>query len=164
MFDWPGDAGQHPRLFVSRVQLKALWSRHDADPALLEPLLKDGAAKSEQAIGYTPNWSTNQAGGAYLLTGSAEVAAQTLLLPRLRKALNYDLWGYQFGAAGDPVVFLYDAVIDSPLVSAAERPVLQAQMAYFGYRLTDPAVWSAERGILLGQPEHDGHLGDCRAA
>ena len=57
------------------------------------------AAKSEQAIGYTPNWSTNQAGGAYLLTGSAEVAAQTLLLPRLRKALNYDLWGYQFGSA-----------------------------------------------------------------
>ena len=28
--------------------------------------------------------------------------------------------------------------------------MLQAQMAYFGYRLTDPAVWSAERGYCSG--------------
>ena len=68
---------------------------------------------------------------------------------RLRQALDYDIWGCQFGSAGSPPTF-YDALIDTPLVSEADRPVLRARMAYFAYRLTDPAVWSAERGYCSG--------------
>jgi hypothetical protein len=150
VLEWPGDAGRHPHLFVSRSQLEDFWKRHDADPATLEQLLKDGAAKSAQALPYTPNWGTLCAAGAYLLSGSQDVGAKTLLPARLRQALNYDLWSYQFGSAGDPTTFLYDALIDSPLVAEVERPVLRAQMAYFAYRLADPAVWSAERGYMSG--------------
>ena len=153
VLDWPGDAGRHPRLFVSRSELEARWKRQEADPALLDQLLKDGSAKSAEDIfaQYMPNWTTDPALGAYLLSGgSPGVAEKTQLLARLRQALQYDLYGMQFGCAGSPAPILYDAVIDSPWVPEAERRVLRAQMAYYAYRLADPAVWSAERGYASG--------------
>ena len=149
--EWPGDAGSHPRLFMGRAELEARWKRHDADPALLADLLKGGTLASPAQVFYTPNYSTDLALGAYLLGGGTpEIAASTQLLARLRSALNYDLWGSQFGSAGAPTAILYDALIDSPVVPDAERAVLRAQMAYYGYRLADPAVWSAERGYCSG--------------
>jgi hypothetical protein len=148
---WPDKPAQHPRLYITRPELEARWQRQDADPAQLAELLKYGALASDNQIFYTPNWSTDCALGAYLLSGgSPEVAEKTRILARLRQALNYDLWGMQFGAAGAPTPILYDAIIDSPLVSAEERPVLRARMAYYAYRLADPAVWSAERGYCSG--------------
>ncbi|MHB9129628.1 MAG: hypothetical protein ACYDBB_00880 [Armatimonadota bacterium] len=151
VLDWPGDEGKHPRLFMSRAELEARWQRRDADPALLADLLKGGSLPSAAAVFYTPNYSTDVALGAYLLSGGApEVAAKTQLLARLRQSLDYDLWGYQFGSAGAPTPILYDALIDSPVTPEAERQVLRARMAYYGYRLADPAVWSAERGYCSG--------------
>jgi len=151
VLDWPGDVGRHPRLYISRSELEVRWKRGDADPALLATLLKGGSLPAAKDVFYTPNWSTDCALGAYLLSGGApDVAAKTQLLARLRQALQYDLWGSQFGAAGAPTPILYDALIDSPVVPEAERSVLRAQMAYFGYRLADPAVWSAERGYASG--------------
>jgi len=147
VLDWPDEAGRHPLLFISRSELEARWRRKDADPALVAELLARGLG----AGSYTPNSSTDAALGAYLLSGgSPEVAKKTQLLARLRQALRYDLWGVQFGGAGAPTPILYDALIDSPVVSEAERPVLRAQMAYYAYRLADPAVWSAERGYASG--------------
>ncbi|MBL7039513.1 MAG: hypothetical protein ISR77_12840 [Pirellulaceae bacterium] len=149
VLDWPGDEGRHPRLYISRDELEARWKQKDADPAVLEELVTRGTARSAEAIRYNPDTGYTCALGAYLLTGSAEVAQKTHLLARLRQALDYDIWGVQFGSAGSPPTF-YDALIDTPLVSDAERPVLRARMAYFAYRLTDPAVWSAERGYCSG--------------
>ncbi|HEY3417962.1 MAG TPA: hypothetical protein VGM23_13850 [Armatimonadota bacterium] len=151
VLEWRGDAGTHPRLFMKRAELEALWKRRDADQTLLTELLKSGSARSANDVFYTPNWSYDCALGAYLLSGgSLEVAAKTQILARLHKALNYDLWGYQFGSAGAPTPILYDTLIDSAVVPAAERQVLRAQMAYYAYRLADPAVWSAERGYCSG--------------
>jgi hypothetical protein len=152
VLDWPGDAGKHPRMFVSRAELEALWQRHDADPALVAQLIKEAGVQTADSIAraYMPDSTAAPALGAYLVSGSRQVGEQMQLLPRLRQALNYELWGMQFGWAGAPTPLLYDGVIDSPLVTDAERPLLRAQMAYFGYRLADPAVWSAERGYCSG--------------
>ena len=147
VLEWPGDAGRHPRLFMSRSELAAQWKRKEADPALVASLL----ARGRGAGPYMPNSSGDAALGAYLLSGgSPEVVAKTQLLVRLRKALRYELWGIQFGCAGAPAPILYDALIDSPVVPESERPVLRARMAYYAYRLADPAVWSAERGYCSG--------------
>jgi len=151
VLDWPGDAGKHPRLFMSRSELAARWKRKDADPAIAADLLRKGSVPSADRLFYTPNWSYDCALGAYLLSGgSQEVAKKTLLLERLRQALQYDLWGFQFGGMGAATSIYYDALIDSPVVSKSERSVLRARMAYFAYRVTDPAVWSAERGYCSG--------------
>ncbi|MHB9023895.1 MAG: hypothetical protein ACYC7E_06915 [Armatimonadota bacterium] len=152
VLEWPGDAGKHPLLFISRSDLEACWKRK-VDSALLAELLKNGTALTAQEIynQYMPQWPTDYALGAYLLSGySPEVAEQTQIAARLRQALNYELWGMQFGGAGNPAPALYDGVIDSPAIPEAERAVLRAQMAYYAYRLADPAVWSAERGYCSG--------------
>ncbi|HEY3417041.1 MAG TPA: hypothetical protein VGM23_09180, partial [Armatimonadota bacterium] len=153
VLSWPGDAGRHPCLFVTRAELEALWKRQDVDTAKVAELLKNSGVQTAESINRQtmPDSTTAPALGAYLVSGgSPEVAEKTQLLARLRKALNYELWGFQFGWAGAPTPILYDGVIDSPAVPEAERPVLRAQMAYYAYRLADPAVWSAERGYCSG--------------
>jgi len=152
VLDWPSDGQRHPRLFVKRAELEARWKRERADPAVLKELLKKGTNTAVDIVrAYLPGWTTDFAVGAYLLSGySRDVAAKTQVLARLRQALKYELYGVQFGIAGAPAPILYDAVIDSPIVSKAERPVLRARMAYYGYRLADSAVWSAERNYCSG--------------
>lgn len=153
VLDWPGDAGRHPCLFISRAGLEAFWKRNDVDPKLLAELAKNGSAPTPKAIydQYMPNWTTDPALGAYLLSGgTTEMAEKVQILARLRQALTYELWGMQFGCAGAPAPILYDGVIDSPWIPEAERRVLRAQMAYYAYRLADAAVWSAERGYCSG--------------
>ncbi|MBT4816109.1 MAG: hypothetical protein HON70_10435 [Lentisphaerae bacterium] len=149
VLDWEGDAGKHPRLYVSRADLESLWERGDADPEVLEPLLKRGTARSVDRLAYMPNTSYSCALGAYLLTGSSEIAEQTLLLARTHKTLTYDIWGIQFGSAGKAPT-LYDGIVDSPAIPDEERPLLRARMAYFAYRLMEARVWSAERGYCSG--------------
>ncbi|NUQ65468.1 MAG: hypothetical protein HUU20_23620, partial [Pirellulales bacterium] len=151
VLDWPGDAGRHPRLFLSRSDLEAVWKRGVTDPADLEELAKIKNAPPAKAVRYHPDSSYTSALGAYLLSGGdPEIAEKTQLLARLQQILQYDLWGYQFGDAGTAASIFYDALIDSPVVPDAQRPLLRAQMACFGYRLADPAVWSAQRGYASG--------------
>ncbi len=150
VLEWPGDEGKHPRLYMSRAELEERWTHEQPDAALLEELLRRGAAKSAQQIAYTPNTGYESALGAYLLTGSKEIAEQTFLVGRLRQILTYDLWGAQFGSTGAAGAIFYDGVIDSPVLSEEERAVMRARMAYFAYRATDPATWSAERGYASG--------------
>ena len=151
VLDWPDEPGRRPLLFVTRPELEARWKGKDADAALLERLTKHGSAPSPESISYCPNSGYPLALGAFLLSGcSPEVGAKTQIMARLRQTLHYDLYGMQFGCAGAPAPILYDGVIDSSIVSKEERPVLRARMAYYGYRLADPAVWSAERGYASG--------------
>ncbi|HEY3416458.1 MAG TPA: hypothetical protein VGM23_06215, partial [Armatimonadota bacterium] len=152
VLDWKGDEGRHPGLFMTKAELETLRQRQDMDKAQFDALLKNGSVKSAKEIydSYLPPWTTDSALGAYLLSGTQDVAEKTQIVARLRQALNYDLSGMQFGYAGAPAPILYDGVIDSPAVSDAERPLLRARMAYYAYRLADPAVWSAERGYCSG--------------
>ncbi len=133
VLEWPGDEGKHPRLFVNREELQAFWDRRDADPALVNEL--------------AGNWSS---AGAYLLSGDPAVAAKTHLVEQTRQYMAAELSPTQFGIGGAAVTFLYDAVVDSPLLTDEERWPLRAQMAYYGYRLADPAVWDLERGYCSG--------------
>ncbi|MHB9133475.1 MAG: hypothetical protein ACYDBB_20610 [Armatimonadota bacterium] len=154
ILDWPDSAAvQHPLLFIKRAEMVARLKTQPPDPKLLAELITNGSAPSAEEIDkqYMPNWTTDPALGAYLLSGYApEVAQKTQILARARQVLNYELWGMQFGFAGAPAPILYDGVIDSPLVSKEERAVLRARMAYYAYRLADPSVWSAERGYCSG--------------
>lgn len=151
VLDWPQRAGSRPLLFISREDLEALWNDRQAEPGVFEELLSRGSVKSADRIHHTPDFGYQTALGAYLVSGGApEVAEQTLLLDRFRQSLRHHLWGAQFTVTGIPAATYYDALIDTPLISEAERPVLRSRMAYFLYRLTDPSVWSAERGYASG--------------
>ena len=46
----------------------------------------------------------------------------------------------------------YDALIDTDLVTPAERPLYRARLAYLAYLMADPLHWSYERGYCSGNP------------
>jgi hypothetical protein len=148
ILDWPGDAGRHPHLYLKRPELEALWKRPVAEPSLLEYLVKCGGGSMVRQGRPMLDLAYQQALGAYLLTGSSEVAAKTQLLERLRKALKIDLKDllFNFGM----VCSLYDALIDDALIPETERSFLRAQFACLGYGIADPTTWSAERGYCSG--------------
>lgn len=150
VLSWPGDEGKHPRLFLSRQELEDFWARTDPDPALFNYLLERGRARSPEEAYRRPNMACEYALGAYLVSeGSPEVAEQTQLLARVHNVLRMELKGHMFGSGTFPPV-MYDAVVDAPWVPEPERTLLRAEMAYMGYRMADPATWSAERGYCSG--------------
>ncbi len=65
----------------------------------------------------------------------------------LAKMGNFDVMRYGMMAAGQ-----FDAVIDSPKLSAQDRALFRAQLAYLAYIMADPMCWSAERGFHSGNP------------
>jgi hypothetical protein len=86
-----------------------------------------------------------------LLTGDPKVAARAKVVEKLQADLA------RFGAFDKmrhtmAVAVNYDALIDSPMVSADARPVLRARLAYLAYVLADPTTWSPERGYCSGNP------------
>jgi len=50
------------------------------------------------------------------------------------------------------VAAIYDAVIDSDLVTPDQRRAHRAQMAYLAYLVADPRCWDMERGYITGNP------------
>ncbi len=50
------------------------------------------------------------------------------------------------------VAALYDALIDSDLITPEQRRAIRAQTAYLAYLMTDPQCWDAERGYASGNP------------
>jgi hypothetical protein len=149
--EWKGDAGSHPRVWMSKTELEAKWARKDADSAILAELIRGGAAKTpESAVSVAVSGgNSNNALGAYLLSGgSPDVAQQTQMLARLRKNLQCDPKSLMFNVG--QVCSYYDALIDSPVVPEDERASLRAQMANLAYGIADPATWSAERGYCSG--------------
>ncbi len=153
VLQWPGDAGKHPRLFISQSELDARWQDMAVDQAAIDKNLKYTTHASAATLPPEPKWDLPMAMAAYLLSrGDPSIVKQTLLPARLRKALDYELWGMQFGNAGNLTPILYDALIDCPAIPEEERAVLRSRMAYFGYRLADAKVWSFERGYCSGNP------------
>jgi hypothetical protein len=60
--------------------------------------------------------------------------------------------GFDFMRSGTTLTNLYDGLIDSGLLTPAEQRLARARMAYVGYLLADPTMWSVERGYCSANP------------
>jgi len=136
---WDSDPNlQHPRLFMSKAEVEA-------------------AQKSAKPAGAIQTWGgggdvSGRATWGYLSAGSTkEAAATSKVVEQLRSQLgmlgDYDTMRYGIATAG-----MYDALIDTDLITPQERRMFRAQLAYLAYISADPITWSIERGMHSGNP------------
>jgi hypothetical protein len=146
VLDWPREPGsERPKLFATAADMRRL-RRNRQTPRAVEDRLPELTSGS---IPEFPGEADGLALAAYLCSGDRRLAVRCRLADRLRQHLGrlgeIDL------LRGVPLVCaMYDGIVDSDLVTAAERPLLDAQMAFLGYRMADPAVWSLDRGYNAG--------------
>lgn len=141
VLDWPERPDSHPRLFASRDQVKEYFRTAPHDVKQIQWIL---GAKPE--IRPEPSYKDAWALEAWLRSGGrADIAAQVQLPQRLRQDLSL-LGKFDMMRSTGIVATLYDSLIDTDLVTAEERPLYRAQIAYLAYKLNDPATWSIERG------------------
>lgn len=144
---WDEGALKRPHLFATRAMTDHVQRSAERRSAVLEAV----SPQRSHTIGTIPDASDAAALAAWLATGSQRVASEYLLVDRLRQRLallgDLDLMRHP-----PTVAALYDAVIDSGLITPRDRALFSAQMAYLGYRLEDPATWSLQRGFNTGLP------------
>lgn len=138
VLDWPAESGKkHPHLFLDREDIEGVWERAAEDPELMRHLRGRYAASALQVLMKPPEERTEK-----------EVQK---VVDRLRQQLakmgNFDVMRYSIAT-----VSLYDALIDSDLLSEEQRRLFRAQMAYLGYLMAGPQCWSTERGYGSGNP------------
>ena len=147
VLDWPTDAKQlHPRLFMRAPDVQAAWKRAATDPELMKQL----TAREQR-------WAWSDLGApaaigvplkpAALTTQAEKDQAVKFLREQLALLGNFDVMRGAIGMAG-----LYDALIDSDLLTPADKTLFRAQMARLAYVMADPQCWSIERGYLSGNP------------
>lgn len=139
ILDWPADPAQpHHRLFVSQAELNDVWKRAAEDAGLLKAISRNEDAAGILRLLMKP-------------TDKRTKAESDAALKPLRDFLatlgNFDVMRSAVRAAA-----MYDAAIDSGLLSSAERTLFRAQMAYLGYQMADPQTWDMERGYHSGNP------------
>lgn len=107
------------------------------------------------------DWPDGRAKHPYLFMDARQVGnasarntkayAQARSVAGLRATLNrlgdIDLMRHVMAAAAQ-----YDMIIDSDLITPAERKLFKAQAAYLGYQVVSPLHWSYERGYCSGNP------------
>lgn len=136
VLDWPSTS-KHPHLFMDMPAIKDVWRRAQSDPALDKTLHGRWAAAALKVMRKPAGKRTTK-----------EVAAVVnTLRQQLAKMGHFDVMRGAIGAAG-----LYDALIDSDLISSSDRALFRAQMAYLAYLMADPMCWSAEHGYGSGNP------------
>ncbi|OPZ84809.1 MAG: hypothetical protein BWY76_01694 [bacterium ADurb.Bin429] len=145
VLDWPGDEGSHPRVFLNKQDLARIQAQ-PLDGQRLDDLLN--YARVYQYIDL-PTYRDPNPLLAYLLTGSPIIAEKVNLVERLRIYLG-QLGNFDRMRSASQLAGMYDALIDSDLISAKERRVFRAQMAYLAYACCDPSNWSYERGFASG--------------
>ncbi|GHB91911.1 hypothetical protein [Cerasicoccus arenae] len=126
--DW-AETAQHPLLFLNAAEITLANQNQPSSQ------LGNQWASAAVAIGQ-PKGITDRAGKAI-----AQLSKQLSLLG------NFDVMRQGIATAG-----LYDTLIDSGSLSAKQRNLFRAQMAYLGYVLADPMCWSSERGYGSGNP------------
>jgi len=136
VLDWPA-APKHPYLFIDMAAIRDVWQRAGSDPALNKTLNGRWAAAALEVIRKPRDKRTKK-----------EVEG---VVKSLRSMLG-KLGRYDVMRSAIRVVALYDAVIDSDLISPEDRALFRAQMAYLGYLMADPMCWSTERGYGSGNP------------
>ncbi|AGA89829.1 hypothetical protein Thimo_1008 [Thioflavicoccus mobilis 8321] len=143
VLDWPRKTPR-PGLFMSASEVAA--SR--ASP-IDDSLLRRLKAQAKQPTGAVPGEGDRAALALWLLTGDREIARETRLVERLAHHLAL-LGDFDKMRSTVQVAALYDAVIDSDLITPTQRRVLRAQMAYLAYQVAHPATWSNARGWNSG--------------
>ena len=144
--EWPADPNlRHPHLYLTPEQLAEIQSRGGPDPALLARLKPRWSQLQKHRI----HGTDNDALGMYLLSGTAEMAQQTLVVDRLRKALNM-MGGFDTMRHSGMVCSLYDGLMGTDLISPEEKVEMRAKMAYLAYVLASPANWCMRRGYCSG--------------
>jgi hypothetical protein len=140
VLDWPSADTVHPRVFVGPAELKDCWARGAADPEFMKLLTSGEGAWAGAALRVLMKPADQR------IPTHVEAAVR-----RLRDQLallgNFDVMRHAIGT-----VALYDALIDSDLITPADRTLFRSQMAYLGYVMADPQCWSMERGYLSGNP------------
>lgn len=140
ILDWPAaKSAEHPRLFVDKQELQETWTRALADPVLMKQ------------IGANPYFAEPALPVVLAPAAKRTPADRDRVVGALRDRLallgSYDVMRGAIGTAAQ-----YDALIDSDLLTAQEKKLFRAQMAYLGYLMADPTCWSIERGYLTGNP------------
>lgn len=143
VLDWPAE-GSSPRVFMDAEQI-AEARPDEPDPDLIDWLER----RAGDGPGPLPHSRDTHALTLWLLTGDDEVARERALVERLENHLGL-LGDFDKMRHTVRVATLYDALIDSDLVSSEQRRLLRAQMAYLAYQVTHPATWSPERGWNSG--------------
>lgn len=141
VLDWPAKPGLvHPHLFMSKEEVHTAWKNHTPDQAQIQQL----SAIIHDVAGYSLE--------AYLLSnGDKEVAVKARTVQQFKGMMamlaDYDVMRY-----GVVQLALYDALINTDLLTPDEKKLYRSQMALFGYRMADPMMWSIERGMHSGNP------------
>lgn len=151
VLDWPVDPKvSYPHLYVSREELLAFRNAGRGDAQRIEDLLAEFARLSID-YGRGGEMALQKALRAYLMTGSRDVAQRGRIaefvenFPRLALRRKFD-----FRRSSALLVNLYDAVAGEDLLTSEQMRTFRARMAWLGYFLSDPAVWSPERGYGTG--------------
>jgi hypothetical protein len=141
ILDWPGDQNRkHPCLFVDMNDINAMIARAASEPEFQRVV---SSAGQQYAAGLL----------RFLVTPKEKRTAQeqqqlvSTLGNALAKLGEYDVMRHAIGT-----ISLYDALIDSDLITSEQRSLFRAQAAYLGYLLADPKCWSMERGLHSGNP------------
>jgi hypothetical protein len=145
---WEEDRSiRRPMLFVSQEDVLRGRRRTEFPGAL--------AAESKRVRGTPAGDIPGNADGialaSWLLLGTPQAASDFKIVDRVRHRLAL-LGDFDLMRSSPLVAALYDALLDSGLIPAAERDLWRARMAYLAYRMEDPATWSVERGYNTGLP------------
>jgi hypothetical protein len=139
VLDWPADPrSPHPRLFVDKAAIEDAWTRAASEPELAK-VVGNG---------------TDANGIVNLLRKPADQRTPAAVDAALKSVRDFLALEGDFDVMRSAVrtASMYDAAVDSGLLSAQERAVFRARMAFLAYQMADPQTWDIERGYHSGNP------------
>ena len=141
VLDWPQNPQRkHPCLFVDADDIKAAGNLASSDAQFAKLMETTQAQYAGLVLRYL----------AKPVEKRTEIEKQKIV-STLREQLgmfgNFDVMRNAIGT-----ISLYDALIDSDMITNQERKLFRAQAAYLAYLLADPQCWSIERGMHSGNP------------
>jgi hypothetical protein len=148
VLDWPADPSvTYPHLYISRKGLEEFRRSQQVRVALPEQLL--AGVPQDASSGGT--YALHKALRAYVLTGQRDIAERGRLVERA-EALAHMALDRKFDFMRDSafLVNLFDALAGEDVLTAEQRRVFRARVAWLGYHLADPSTWSSERGYGSG--------------
>jgi hypothetical protein len=148
VLDWPADPSViHPHLYISRKEREEFRRFQQVHAAPVEQLL----ARVPQDASRGGIHALHNALRAYVITGKRDVAERGRLVERAealaRMALDRK---FDFMRDSAFLVNLFDALAGEDVLTAEQRQVFRARVAWLGYHLADPSTWSSERGYGSG--------------
>jgi len=136
VLDWESDPEIiHPRLYISKEDVAEARRKLGSDVAAIEAKFRrhyrDADGKRYSLSGR--KLMQYMVDSAYLAPSPAKTAIN---VHNKFDLMRHGLW----------LVNMYDALMGTGKLSAQEKKLFRAQIAFLGYRLTSPYVWDIERG------------------